>query len=44
MSAEMGNEAVEIITMVMDKYLATKNYEVRSKSLHNDNSTEFIHL
>lgn len=35
MSAEMGNEAVEMITMVMDKYLATKNYEVRSKPLHN---------
>ena len=29
MPTEMGSEAVEIVTMAMDKYQANKNYEVR---------------
>jgi hypothetical protein len=28
MNAEISNEALEVITMAVDKYLATKNYEV----------------
>jgi hypothetical protein len=29
MSAEMASEAMEVITMSVDKHSATKNYEVR---------------
>mmetsp|Transcript_21656 Transcript_21656/g.32324 ORF Transcript_21656/g.32324 Transcript_21656/m.32324 type:complete len:109 (+) Transcript_21656:69-395(+) len=31
MPSEMGNETVEILTMAMDKFLATKNYEAASQ-------------
>lgn len=29
MHVEVGNEAVEIVTMAVDKYLGSQNYEVR---------------
>ena len=31
MPTEMGAEAVEIITMAIDKFQAKKNYEVRNR-------------
>jgi hypothetical protein len=31
MPTEMGAEAVEMVTMAVDKFQATNNYEVRDK-------------
>ncbi len=33
MTAEMASEAMEVITMAVDKHQATKNYEVRESKI-----------
>ena len=36
MPTEMGGEAVEIITMALDKFQSNKNYEVTMTCTRND--------
>ena len=44
MPSEMGHETVEILTMAMDKFLATKNYEVRRKNALNSNDQIHVRI
>lgn len=38
---EMANEAVEVVTLALDKYIASKNYEAAAKSIKDSMDRKF---